>query len=156
RLAEKERELSGGRVLYRFQQDGVHDFAWTVDPDYIVLEDTFREAGIGDVRLTLLLQPEHSAQAERYFKAANASLSGYGRVLGPSPCPTLTIVDPPWGARGAGGMEYPTLITGGTSWSAPRAIHRPESVTVHEAGHQFFYGLLASNEFEEPWLDEGF
>jgi hypothetical protein len=53
-------------------------------------------------------------------------------------------------------MEYPTLITGGTSWSAPRAVHRPESVTIHEAGHQFFYGLLASNEFEEAWLDEGF
>ncbi|HEY1251355.1 MAG TPA: M1 family metallopeptidase [Thermoanaerobaculia bacterium] len=155
-LAEKERELSGGRILYRFQQDGVHDFAWTADPGYQVIEDTFREAGIGDVALRLLLQPEHSAQAERYLKAAKASLSGYGRVLGPYPYPTLTIVDPPWGARGAGGMEYPTLITGGTSWSAPRAVHRPESVTIHEAGHQFFYGLLASNEFEEAWLDEGF
>jgi hypothetical protein len=151
-----ERETSGDRILYRFQQDGVHDFAWTTDPGYVVLEDTFREAGIGDVQLILLLQPEHRAQAERYFKAAKASLSGYGKVLGPYPYPTLTIVDPPWGARGAGGMEYPTLITGGTSWSAPRAVERPESVTIHEAGHQFFYGLLASNEFEEAWLDEGF
>ena len=42
------------------------------------------------------------------------------------------------------------------SWSAPKAVHRPEGVTVHEAGHQFFYGLIASNEFEEAWLDEGF
>lgn len=151
-----ERETSGGRVLYRYQQDGVHDFAWTADPGFLVLDDTFREAGVGDVQLTLLLQPEHAAQAERYFKAAKAALSGYGQVLGPYPYGTLTIVDPPWGARGAGGMEYPTLITGGTSWSAPRAVLRPESVTVHETGHQFFYGLLASNEFEEAWLDEGF
>jgi len=152
----EERETAGGRVLYRYQQDGVHDFAWTADPGYLVVDDTFREAGVGDVRLTLLLQPEHSAQAERYLKAAKAALSGYGKVLGPYPYGTLTVVDPPWGARGAGGMEYPTLITGGTSWSAPRSVQRPESVTVHEAGHQFFYGLLASNEFEEPWLDEGF
>jgi hypothetical protein len=151
-----ERETSGGRVLYRFRQDGVHDFAWTADPGYLVLEDAFREAGLGDVQLTLLLQPEHSGQAERYFKAAKAALSGYGRILGPYPYSTLTIVDPPWGAHGAGGMEYPTLITGGTSWSAPKSVQRPEGVTVHEAGHQFFYGLLASNEFEEPWLDEGF
>jgi Peptidase family M1 domain len=152
----EERETSAGRVLYRFRQQGVHDFAWTADPSYVVLEDTFREAGLGDVRLFLYLQAEHAAQASRYFGAARAALSGYGRVLGGYPYATLSIVDPPWGARGAGGMEYPTLITGGTSWSAPRAIHRPEGVTVHEAGHQFFYGLLASNEFEEAWLDEGF
>ena len=151
-----ERETSAGRVLYRFQQDGVHDFAWTADPGYLVLEDSFREAGLHDVQLTLLLQPEHASQAQRHFKAAKAALSGYGRILGAYPYSTLTIVDPPWGARGAGGMEYPTLITAGTSWSAPKSVQRPEGVTVHETGHQFFYGLLASNEFEEAWLDEGF
>ncbi len=151
-----ERETSAGRVLYRFQQPGVHDFAWTADPAYLVYDDTFREAGLGDVRLILLLQPEHAAQAERHFKAAKAALSGYGRVLGPYPYETLTIVDPPWGANGAGGMEYPTLITAGTHWSAPKAVQRPEGVTVHESGHQFLYGILASNEFEEAWLDEGF
>ena len=152
----EERETSLGRILYRFRQEGVHDFAWTADPAYRVLEDTFREAGLSEVRLILLLQPEHAAQAERHFGAARAALSGYGRVLGAYPYGTLTIVDPPWGARGAGGMEYPTLITAGTSWSAPKSVQRPESVTVHEAGHQFLYGLLASNEFEEAWLDEGF
>jgi hypothetical protein len=152
----EEREASDGRVIYRFQQQGVHDFAWTADPAYLVYEDTFREAGLGDVRLNLFLQPEHAAQVDRHFKAARAALSGFGRILGPYPYETLTIVDPPWGAHGAGGMEYPTLITAGTSWSAPKSVQRPESVTVHETGHQFFYGLLASNEFEEAWLDEGF
>ena len=39
---------------------------------------------------------------------------------------------------------------------APPALFTPESVTIHEAGHQFWYGLVATNEFEEPWLDEGF
>ncbi len=151
-----ERDTSLGRVLYRFRQDGVHDFAWTADPAYVVLEDTFREAGIGDVRLILLLQPEHGSQAGRHFGAVKVALSGYGRVLGPYPYGTLTIVDPPWGAGGAAGMEYPTLITAGTSWSAPASVLRPEGVTVHEAGHQFLYGLIASNEFEEAWLDEGF
>ncbi len=151
-----ERETSAGRILYRFRQEGVHDFAWTADPGYLVLEDEFREAGLSDVRLLLYLQPEHASQADRYFRAARAALSGFGRVLGAYPYSTLSIVDPPWSSHGAGGMEYPTLITSGTSWSAPRSVQRPEAVTVHEAGHQFFYGLIASNEFEEAWLDEGF
>jgi len=151
-----ERETSDGRVFVRFRQESVHDFAWTADPDFRVLRDIFREPGIGDVEILLFIQPEHLSQAERHFKAVKAALSGYGRVLGPYPYPTLTVVDPPWGARGAGGMEYPTFITAGTSLVAPSPLQDPEGVTVHEFGHQYFYGLLASNEFEEPWLDEGF
>jgi hypothetical protein len=53
-------------------------------------------------------------------------------------------------------MEYPTFITAGTQyWPAKHALS-PEGVTVHEFGHQFWYGLVGNNEFEEAWLDEGF
>lgn len=152
----EERDLPGERVLYRFRQESVHDFAWTADPHYIVLHDLFREPGVADTQIHLYLQPEHRRQAGRYLQAAKTALAGYGRVLGPYPYATLTVVDPPWGGRGAGGMEYPTLITGGTYRIAPANVQSPEGVTIHEFGHQYFYGLLASNEFEEPWLDEGF
>ncbi len=147
---------AGDRVTHRFRQRSVHDFAWTAQPEYLVMRDHFHEAGLHDVDITLLLQPEHARQAERHLRAAKAAISGYGRVLGGYPYDTLTIVDPPWGAREAGGMEYPTFITAGTNLSAPASVHSPEGVTIHEFGHQFFYGLLASNEFEEPYLDEGF
>ena len=52
-------------------------------------------------------------------------------------------------------MEYPTLFTAGTRWIAPPGVITPEGVTVHEAGHQFWYGMVASNEFEDAWMDEG-
>ncbi|MDQ6891224.1 MAG: M1 family metallopeptidase [Acidobacteriota bacterium] len=152
----EERAGNGERVLYRFRQESVHDFAWTADPGYLVRRDFFREAGLVDVELILLLQPEHASQAERHFRAAKAGLSLMGRVLGGYPYSTLTIVDPPWGGSAAGGMEYPTLITAGTHLVAPANVHEPEEVVVHEFGHQYFYGMLASNEFEEPYLDEGF
>lgn len=152
----EERPANGDRMLYKFHQESVHDFAWTADPGYLVRKDFFREAGLHDVEITLLLQPEHASQAERHFRAVKSALSLMGRVLGAYPYATLTVVDPPWGAHAAGGMEYPTLITCGTDLIAPSSVHRPEEVTIHEFGHQFFYGLLASNEFEEPYLDEGF
>ncbi len=152
----EEREAAGDRVLYRFRQASVHDFAWTADPSYVVQHDFFREAGLHDVAITLLLQPEHARQAGRHFRAVKAALSYYGRILGAYPYDTLTVVDPPWGGMAAGGMEYPTFITAGTSLFPPRSAQSPEGVTVHEFGHQFFYGLIATNEFEEAWLDEGF
>ncbi len=52
-------------------------------------------------------------------------------------------------------MEYPTLFTAGTRWLVPRPRTSPKSVTVHEAGHQFWYGIVATNEFEHAWMDEG-
>ena len=75
---------------------------------------------------------------------------------GSAPIRTATSrsIDPAW-QSGAGGMEYPTLFTAGTRWLAPRRATQPESVTVHEAGHQFWYGIVATNEFEHAWMDEG-
>jgi hypothetical protein len=52
-------------------------------------------------------------------------------------------------------MEYPTLFTAGTRWLVRKGVAQPEGVTVHECGHQFWYGIVGNNEFEHAWLDEG-
>jgi hypothetical protein len=151
-----ERVVSEGRILLRFRQAAVHDFAWSADPEFLLFEDTFRAPGAPDVAIKLFLQPEHGAQKERYLRAAKVALTGLNKLLGPYPHGTLTLVDPPWGAQGAAGMEYPTLVVCGTRRFAPPAGHSPEGVTIHEITHQYFQGMVASNEVEEPWLDEGF
>ena len=104
--------------------------------------------------MRLLLQPEHAGQADRHFAATRTALRFYGEWFGAYPYGHITIVDPAWQSE-AGGMEYPTLFTAGTRWLAPRRVTQPEGVTVHEAGHQFWYGIVASNEFEHAWMDEG-
>lgn len=104
--------------------------------------------------MRLLLQPEHAGQEDRHFAATEAALRYYGEWYGPYPYGHITIVDPAFGS-GAGGMEYPTLFTAGTRFWNPRGSNSPESVTIHEAGHQFWYGIVGNNEFEHAWLDEG-
>jgi hypothetical protein len=153
-LVEAREEADGMRT-FRFHQDDVHDFAWTASRRFLDRRGRFEAAGYPPVDIRLLLQPEHAAMAERYIEAARVALKGYGAWSAPYPYAQLTVVDPAWGSA-SGGMEYPTLITGGAALLSPRAMFSPESVTVHEAGHQFWYGLVATNEFEEPWLDEGF
>jgi aminopeptidase N len=144
-----------GTATHRYHQDDVHDFAWTTSPDYLVRTARFEHPRLPPVEMRLLLQPEHAAQADRHFEATRTTLKYYGEWYGAYPYGHITIVDPAF-QSGAGGMEYPTLFTAGTRWLAPDGVTTPEGVTVHEAGHQFWYGIVGNNEFEHAWMDEGF
>ena len=154
-------DTSDGRRSHRFIEEDVHDFAWTTSPDFVERVERFEEPGLPPVDMRLLLQPEHVAQADRHFRATRAALKYYGTWFGPYPYGHITVVDPVTIVNaaaqggGTGGMEYPTLFTAGTRWFAPWLGQQPESVTVHEAGHQFWYGIVATNEFEHAWMDEG-
>jgi hypothetical protein len=141
-------------TTYTHEEADIHEFAWTTSPDYRVAESRFDEPGLPPVDLRFLYQPEHAGQVERHLAAARAALRRYGTWYGPYPYGHVTFIDPAYGS-GAGGMEYPTLFTCGTRWIAPLRSDQPESVTVHEAGHQFWYGMVGNNEFEDAWLDEG-
>ena len=176
-----ERANANGTKTYTYAQADIHDFAWTADPDYVVAKAKFSatedvtpaeygriakllgrtvdEVRLADVDITVLLQPSRRQQAQRHIDAAKAGLKWYGLWYGRYPYKTLTVVDPAPGAAGAGGMEYPTFITAGSAWLFNYwpfdRIRAVEEVTVHEFGHQFWYGMVANNEFEEAWLDEG-
>jgi Peptidase family M1 domain len=152
---ERGRRDEGDRTTtHHYYAEDVHDFAWTTSPDYVERTERFGDTALPPVAMRLLLQPEHASQAERHFEATRAALRFYGQWFGPYDYPNITIVDPAW-QSGAEGMEYPTLFTAGTRWIAPRAAAEPEEVTVHETGHQFWYGIVATNEFEHAWMDEG-
>lgn len=148
-LRDERVNADGTRTLH-FVAERVHDFAWAIDPRFRVFERR-----IDGVNVRLLLQPWHVRQANRHFAAANAALSWHGEHIGPYPYPQLTIIDPGPGGEAAAGMEYPTLITAGTRWWMPAWLRLPEVVVAHELGHQYWYGIVASNEAEEAWLDEG-
>jgi Peptidase family M1 domain len=177
-VQKNEQKNTDGTTTYSFYQENVHDFAWTAQPTYLrfvrtfeaerevspsELTDTARMLGIShedarlsNVQMILLLQPEHSGQVERHFRATANAIKYFGLWYGRYPHATITVVDPPAGAGGADGMEYPTFITAGTSWLIGKNDGTPEEVIVHEFGHQFWQGLVGNNEFEEAWMDEGF
>lgn len=147
--------VKNGEKIYQFYADDVHDFAWSASPDFVYAEEPFSAPNVPGVRIKLYLDPAHEDLKERYFYAAKAALSNYSKWFGPYPYSTLSIVVPPKSGNGAGGMEYPTLVTAfGADDSTPG--YDLERTVVHEIGHQYFYGMVASNEFEEAWLDEGF
>ena len=150
----ERRTNDDGTRTVRFEQADVHAFTWAASPDFRVAHDRFERRGLPPVDIELLYQSEHERQVERHFHATKAALELYGSWYGPYPYGNLTVVDPAYGS-GAGGMEYPTLFTAGTRLFNPFGGGSPEGVTIHEAGHQFWYGVVANNEFEHAWIDEG-
>jgi hypothetical protein len=151
-------EVNGdGTHTVQYQAKGVIDFAWSASPN-------FKQAtrNVDGIEVVYVYLPEHDFTVDRVLYAAEASITNFGDWYGVYPYPRLTIVDVPDGAGGAGGMEYPMLITAGSEDITGLGLtqgqfdHMLEVVTVHEIGHEWWYAVVAFNEAEEPWLDEGF
>ncbi len=149
-LQNEVQNNDGTKTLFYHAED-VIDFAWTASPLFKVVNATWRH-----VKIRVLLQPQHLPQANRHINSVEDALEYFDKYVGKYPYPNLTIVDPPFRAFGAAGMEYPTLFTAGCLWGIPDGIKLTENVVIHEFGHNYFMGMLATNEFEEAWMDEGF
>ena len=134
----------------RFKQSKVHDFAWFCDKSYYVLADTVKLPNTGrEVRCVALftnLSRDLWKACPRYIAQ---SVYDYSRWSGDYAYAHATAVD---GALSAGaGMEYPNITVLGAGGKATTL----ERVTMHEVGHNWFYGMLGSNERLHPWMDEG-
>ena len=146
----------GTRTL-RYHAEDVHDFAWMIDPFMQVIRGTAHNQ-LGDVEVRVYYRPAQAAFARRHLQAAIGAIEQFSALYVPYPWPIMSVIDPPPDASGsAGGMEYPTLVTtaGDAFFAAPDGVRIPEYVTIHEVGHNWFQGMLASNEVEEAWMDEG-
>jgi hypothetical protein len=154
-LAAASDGADGTRTL-TYRAEDVHDFVWMADPYMEVMSGQARVED-GTVEVRVLHRPAQEDFARRHLAAAIGAVEKFSTWFVPYPWPILTVIDPPVeAAMGAGGMEYQTLVTtAGDSVFAREGIRLPEFVTVHEVGHNWFQGILASNEPMEAWLDEG-
>ncbi|MEY2152656.1 M1 family metallopeptidase [Rhodanobacter sp. 115] len=147
-----------GQTTYHFVQGDVHDFAWVAAKGYKTLDGSWTGPGSPKVDVRVIYPPEYVGSAAPTLKSTIAALGYFSKTLGPYPYHTVTAVIPPYNAQEAGGMEYPTFFTSeGYKKVEPGTLSQYESdfVNIHEFGHGYFYGIIASDEFEEPMLDEG-
>ncbi len=145
-----ERSFRGGRMVERHVQSDIHDFAWTAWDQWKASRET-----IDGVDVTLLYPPGFRSVAARDMAAIRFALPYFSARYGRYPYGVLTVAHPQNDVAEAGGMEYPTFITSDGPWYTPPGLLVPEFVTVHELGHQWFYGLVGTNELAWPVLDEG-
>lgn len=122
----------------------VRDLALVVGP----LQLTQRE--VDGVALNAYMLPEHADYADEMLDFVEGQMTTLQTLVGPYPYTELDVVDAP-GAFG--GIEYPGHIFIGVV-DEPSRMDFFETATVHEVGHQWFYGLLGDDQLLQPWLDE--
>ncbi len=140
-------------VVHTVAQDDVHDFAFTAWDQFAPpLEGTARN---GRVKVITLYPPEMPEAGRLAHQSTIDAIEYFSSTLGEYPYRQVTCVVPPHNATEAAGMEYETFFTSLGALAHETQLALVRFVTVHEFGHGYFMGMLASNEFEEPFLDEG-
>lgn len=165
RLARNEKHVeepfpaSSSRMkTIRYTAELVHDFAWFADKRFMVLKDTAHLASGKSVDCWAMFPISKETktgkgQSKYWEKGAfyvRRAVEFYSEHVGEYPYPQATAVHSALSA--GGGMEYPMITVIGDS-DSPKGL---DEVITHEVGHNWFYGILASNERDHPFMDEGF
>lgn len=142
---------SQSKKTVTYYAEDVHDFAWTAYPDFKVYVEKHK-----DISIRFLYTTETDDEIEKQVQSVRFALDYCQENFGNYPYSNITFLNPPQGASLAGGMEYPTFFTAGRNGLIPDnllSIHL--ATTIHEVAHQFFQGIIGTNEFEHAWMDEG-
>ena len=132
-----------------FKQTNVHDFAWFADKRFIVKYDTCMLASGKIVDLFSYYTLPYKTQWEKSVDYIADAIIKRSEWIGEYPYSVASAVQGP--ESFGGGMEYPTI----TVISPMQDERLLEYTLVHEISHNWFYGILGSNERLHPWLDEG-
>jgi len=133
----------------QYRQNNVHDFAWFADKRYIVNYDSCQLSSGKIVDVFTFYTPKHKKMWSLTVANAKDAIRHYSNLVGEYPYSIVSVVQGPDNL--GGGMEYPTI----TSISPTNDEKALDVVIAHEIGHNWFSGILGSNERKHPWMDEG-
>lgn len=131
--------VAGQRKRWRFHSENTHDFAFTADPTYRI-----GEAEWNGVKCIALAQEPHASKWQNAAEYCAKVIRAHSESFGMYAYPKMIVAD----ARD--GMEYPMLTLDSGNEPNYRGLF------VHEIGHNWFYGMVGSNETYRALLDEGF
>ncbi|MEJ7768926.1 MAG: M1 family metallopeptidase, partial [Chitinophagaceae bacterium] len=136
------------KTLHYLQKD-VHDFAWFADKRFLINHDTLTLASGKVVQIQSFYLPSSTGNWKSSTRFMKDVIRTRSEWIGEYPYQTMSAVETETGLRG--GMEYPAI----TNISKPRSEDELSRAISHEVTHNWFYGILASNERLHPWMDEG-
>lgn len=131
-----------------FEAKNVHDFAWFASPDYQVRHKRFTSSYGEDIDAWAFFNQDADSEWEKACSFLEKAINHYSEIVGPYAYHNISVVNGP--LKAGSGMEYPTITVVG---SLGQLLER---TVIHEVGHNWFQGMLGTNERLYPYLDEGF
>ncbi len=143
-------ESSNEWKTIQYKQKNVHDFGWFADKRWIVRKGSV-ETPYTKTKVTTwaMYTPDNKRVWKNAIEYINDATYYYSKWNGDYPYTQVTAVDGTISA--GGGMEYPNVTVIGNAGDTLQL----ETVIMHEVGHNWFYGILGSNERDNAWMDEG-
>jgi hypothetical protein len=132
-----------------FKQQNVHDFAWFASKEYLIEKTEVELASGRKVMCYSFFKPQNEMIYKGSSQVTAKTIRYFSDHVGEYPYNQVSVVDGKLLA--GGGMEYPNVTVIGRIDNKSML----QTVIIHEVGHNWFYGLLASNERDHPWMDEG-
>lgn len=135
----------------QYKAENVHDFAWFADNDFVIQYDTLQLTSGKVIDAFTFFSNKANTKWSNSVDYVEDAVRNYSNWIGEYPYPVVNAVEGP-GNVSSGGMGYPmvTLIT--SPDAEPETL---DAVITHEVGHNWFYGILGSNERDHAWMDEG-
>jgi aminopeptidase N len=135
-------------ISWYFQAKKVHDFAWTTDPSYVLMQSEWN-----GITLKVLVLDYNRESWKQVCEWGLRGLQYLDETFGHYPYQQMTVADT---YIRAGGIEYPQIVMLNDYINPEFEPGEFRALLLHEMAHNWFYGLLANNQTEQGWLDEGF
>jgi hypothetical protein len=135
----------GKKLTWHFIAPNVIDFTWAADPDYV--HDILKTASGTALHFFYKNDKKYAKAWKEVQPLTEKALDYYNENIGQYPWKQYSVIQ-----GGDGGMEYAmcTLVAGGET------LNDIVGTVFHEFAHTWFQHILATNESEHPWMDEGF
>ncbi|WP_443939949.1 M1 family metallopeptidase [Pedobacter sp. MW01-1-1] len=141
----------GGNKTLSYIMKDVPDFAWFADKDLVIQYDTVKLASGKIVDAFSYYHNKKKSIWVNSIDYVKDATKFYSKWVGEYEYPVVQAIEGPKN-NASGGMEYPTV----TLITSPDANpERLDAVIAHEVGHNWFMGMLGSNERMHTWQDEG-
>lgn len=148
-LLESEEILGGGWKRISLKAAKVRDLALVTSARFHL--ETLRD---GDITLHAYSLPGHAEKSRLALYAASRALQFYQHTFAcPYPYRQFSLVEVPM--QGMSGMEYPLMAMISSRVFAFTSLSQWQPLVAHEVAHQWWYGLVGSDQWREPWIDEG-